>query len=80
MARVYGYRVTLKGFIPVARGDLDAQNEAITLLRRVKAGDLSGLVLQDVNLDTRQTSYDPDAVKAERKQVKRTRKAQGGGQ
>lgn len=77
MARVHGYKVTLKGFIRVEKGDLDAHGDAIALLKRVKGGDLTGLVLSDAQLDTRQTSYDPDVVKTERKQVKKTRAAQG---
>jgi hypothetical protein len=89
MARVHGRKVIIKGFLAIDRKSLDAEHDAIVMLRKAQsdpaalaelAGKLSG-----VTFETRQTSYDPDAAKEERDQVKRSgrgRKAAGqsGGQ
>jgi hypothetical protein len=85
MARVHGYRVTLKGFMAVDKKSLDAQHEAIGALRAANSGEVPALKklaasLQNITIETRQTSYDPDAAKAEGDQVKRTRGRRAAGQ
>ncbi len=74
MSRQSGYRVTLTGWITFAKGDLDAQHDAITAIRAgtTAPATLAGK-LGHVKIETRQSSFDPD----EATQVRKTRKAGG---
>lgn len=73
MARATGYKVTLTGWLTFDKKDIDSQHAALTVLRaaKEKPAELAAK-LTGVQVEARQSSYDP----GEAAEVKKTVAAQ----
>lgn len=74
MAKQHGYKVTITGFLPANRKNIEEQYQAIKLLKEGSHADILAAML-NVKLETRPGTYDADATAAETTQVRKTRRA-----
>ena len=59
MAKQSGYKVTITGFLPANKKDIDQQYQAIKLLKEGSHADILGAMM-NVKFETRPGTYDAD--------------------